>query len=83
LVKRGLKELLDRTVCWDQPATQDPQVITDSLELQVLQETLEPLDHLAMLGRLDQLEIKDRLEQLEGLGHKVHRAHLVREHFVL
>jgi len=77
LVQRDLKELQDLTVCWDQSATQDPQVTTDSLELQVLQEILEPLDHLVMLDLLDQLEKRDHLEHLEGMGHKVHKALLV------
>lgn len=77
LVQRDLKELPDRTVCWDHSATQDPQVTMDRLELQVLQEILEPLDHLVMLDLSDQLEKRDHLEHLEGMDHKVHKAHLV------
>lgn len=81
MVRRDLKDLPDRTVCWDHLATQGPQVTMDNLELQVRQEILEPLDYLVMLEPLDQLEKRDHLEQLEGMGHQVHRDPLVSEHY--
>ena len=77
LVQREIKDLPDRTVCWDLTGTQDHQVTTDRLEVQVPQETLEPQDYLVMLDHSDPLEIRDHLEHPDGMDHKVHRDLLV------
>jgi hypothetical protein len=78
LDQRDLKDLRERMVSLDYPETQDPRVTTGSPELQVLQEILEPLDHLVTLEPSDQRERRDHLDQLEGMVHKVHRVLLVR-----